>query len=327
MTFSLTRRQFNNAMLSGMAAGALGLSANSAHAAETVLNFQSIWINDPEFLGYYIAMENGFYAAEGLKLNYMPGGPNLIPEGALLTGKADVALTGVINTAQAINKGAQLKIIGTQFQKNPQGVISLEASNIKEPKDLIGKTIACPPLSLLNFKAMLIANSIPTEQVKIVPYAFDPTPLATGSVDAVFDFITSLPFIVEQKSGKKTRYFLAYDWALPFYIDAVTVTAETLKTKRKELLGFIRASRKGWVEDFADPSKYLTKYAETWFKGNGYTPEAAEYHSKVQIAIMEHPKGVFFMDDDGVQKNLDSLAKVGVKASKDLFDTSILAEV
>lgn len=119
MTFSVTRRSFNSALLSGLAAATLGVSGKAALAAETVINFQSIWINDPEFLGYYIAMDNGYYASEGLKLNYMPGGPNLIPEGALLTGKADIALTGVINTAQAINKGAQLKIIGTQFQKNP----------------------------------------------------------------------------------------------------------------------------------------------------------------------------------------------------------------
>lgn len=326
MTFSLTRRGFSSAMLSGLAAAALG-AQKAAYGAETALNFQSIWINDPEFLGYYIAMENGYYAAEGLKLNYMPGGPNLIPEGALITGKADIALTGVINTAQAINKGAQLKIVGTQFQKNPQGVISLEASNIKEPKDLVGKTIAVPPLSLQNFRAMLAANGIAAEKVKIVPYAFDPTPLATGSVDAVFDFITSLPFIVEQKSGKKTHNFLAYDAGLPFYIDTVTVTADTLKAKRKEIVGFLRASRKGWAEDFADSAKYPAKYADTWFKGNGYTPEAALYHSKIQIPIMDHPKGMFFMDEEGIQKNLDSLAKVGVKADKDMFDTSLLAEI
>lgn len=174
---------------------------------------------------------------------------------------------------------------------------------------------------------MLAANDIAAEKVKIVSYAFDPTPLTTGSVDAVFDFITSLPFIVEQKSRKKTHNFLAYDAGLPFYIDAVTVTAETLKAKRKEIVGFLRASRKGWAEDFADSTKYPAKYADSWFKGNGYTPEAALYHSKVQIPIMDHPKGVYFMDQEGIQKNLDSLEKVGVKASKDMFDTSLLAEI
>lgn len=327
MSFSLTRRGFHLAALGGAAAAAFG-SAGRAAAAETTLNFQSIWINDPEFIGYFIALDQGYYKDAGLAVNYMPGGPDLIPQGALLTGKADVALTSLVETATAvIDKGATFKIIGAQFQKSPDSVISLEATGIKSIKDLVGKTVACSTLSLSTFKVLLGLNGVTEDQVKIVPYAFDPTPLATGQVDAVVDFMTSLPYIVEQTSGKKASFVLFYDFGLPFGQDLITVTEETLKSRRKELVAFLRASRKGWDEDFKDPAKYPVAYEDSWFKGNGYTRDAAIFHSKIQVGLMQHAKGVFTMDDDWIDKNLATLDKIGVKANRDLFDTSLLAEI
>jgi len=326
MKSTLTRRGFGKAALAGLAAATLPLSV--ARAAGTPLNFQSIWINDPEFSGYFIALDKGYYTAEGLDVNYLPGGPDVIPQASLLTGKADIALTSLIETASAVSeKGAPFKIVGAQFQKSPDSVISLEATGIKSIKDLVGKTVACPPLSLGTFKVLLGLNGVTEDQVKIVPYAFDPTPLATGQVDAVVDFMTSLPFIIEQTSGKKASFILFYDSGMPFGQDFVTVTEDTLKNRRKDVVAFLRASRKGWNDDFADPLKYTKEFENTWYKGNGYTPEAAEYHSKIQIPLMQNPKGVFTIDDESIEKNIASLDKIGVKANKDLFDTSLLAEL
>ncbi len=113
---------------------------------------------------------------------------------------------------------------------------------------------------------LLGLNGVAEDQVKIVPYAFDPTPLATGQVDAVVDFMTSLPFIVEQTSGKKASFLLFYDFGLPFGQDLVTVNEETLKSRRKDIVGFMRASRRGWNEEIANPEKYTKEYENTWFK-------------------------------------------------------------
>lgn len=329
MTSVISRRQFSSAIL-GLGASALGLAGGfprEARAADE-LNFQSIWLNDPEFLGYMIAIDKGYYAAEGLKVNYFPGGPNLIPEGALLAGKADIALTNAVGLAIAVGqKGAPLKVIGTQFQKSPLGVISLASSNIKAPKDLIGKTVAAPPLSLPIFKACLAVNNLPADQVKIVPFNFDPTPLATGDVGAVIDFVTELPYLVEQKGGKKASYFLFYDVGLPLYIDLITVTEDTLKSKRKQLVSFLRASRKGWADNDADPNKYPKEYEQSWFKGNGSSIEAMVFHNQTQIPLMTSSKGLFAMDDEGIKRNLDALAKIGINAPESMFDLSVLAEV
>jgi ABC-type nitrate/sulfonate/bicarbonate transport system substrate-binding protein len=257
----------------------------------------------------------------------MPGGPDVIPEAALLTGKADISLTNLTGSVKAWEKGAQLKIIGTQYQKSPVGVISLAQSNIKGPKDLAGKTVACPPLSIATFQAMLKLAGVPKEKVRVVPFTFDPTPLAKGDVDAAVDFVTELPFLLEQKSGKKSSYFLFWDEGLPLFIDLVTVTADTLKSKRGQLLKFLRASRKGWAENNANPEKYVAQYVNTWFKGNGSSIAAENFHNRAQIPLMANAKGLFALNPQAIDAGLAALQQVGLKGSKEMFDLSLLAEI
>jgi ABC-type nitrate/sulfonate/bicarbonate transport system substrate-binding protein len=326
---SLSRRQFGRAAIAGLGGAALtrAFGASPAAAADT-LNFQTIWLNDPEFIGYMIAIDKGYYAAEGLTVNYLPGGPDIIPEGALLSGKADIALATIVTTATAVvQKGAPLVIIGTQYQKSPEGVITLASANINGPKDLVGKTVACPPLSRNLFDAMLLIAGVPQDKVRVVPYSFDPTPLIDGSVDAIVDFVTQIPFLVEQQSGKKASSFLFWDFGLPIFVDLVVVTKDTLKAKRAQLVKFLRAGRKGWEENFADPNKYPALFDSTWFKGLGSSPEAELYFNKTQAGLMETPKGIFYMSDEGIGRNIEALARLGLKAPRDIFDPSLFAEI
>jgi ABC-type nitrate/sulfonate/bicarbonate transport system substrate-binding protein len=320
----LPRRTFTKTLAAYLAYAAA--AARPAWPIDT-LNFQSIWLNDPEFIGYLIAIDNGYYAAENLNVNYMPGGPDVIPEGALLSGKADISLTNLTGAVRAVyEKGAPLKIIGAQYQKSPVGVISLEQANIRGPKDLIGKTVACPPLSLATFQGLLKISGVPREKVRIVPFTFSPVPLIKGEVDAVVDFVTELPFLVEQKSGKKTSNFLFWDAGLPLFIDMVTVTVDTLKNKRGQLVKFLRASRKGWAENNADPAKYPQRYASSWFKGNGSSLEAEIFHNRAQIPLMNNRKGIFMIDTIELDASLAALDRLGLKGSTDMFDLTLLAE-
>eukprot|EP01037_Dinobryon_pediforme_P029970 gene29970-33842_t len=111
-------------------AGAAGLALSPAFTrgarAASPLVFQASWVNDSEFLGYFVAFEEGFYKKEGLEVTYVSGGPDVIPESTLISGSAQIALTAIETTIPAIvDQGAKLKIIGTQYQKNPIGVVSL----------------------------------------------------------------------------------------------------------------------------------------------------------------------------------------------------------
>ncbi|MFM7801792.1 MAG: ABC transporter substrate-binding protein [Limnohabitans sp.] len=278
-------------------------------------------------MGYFIGLDNGYYKAEGIDLTYLSGGPDVIPEASLLSKKADVALTTVETAIKAItDQKAPLVIIGAQYQKNPIGIVSLASKPLKSPQDLIGKTIAVPPVNRLTVEAMLKLNGIDKSKVKIVPYAYDPTPLIKGEIDGSLDFTTNVPFTIKSK-GKDATSFLLADFKLPLFNDVVVVTQETLKARRKDLVAFMRASRKGWNENFKDTNAYPPKFKDTWFKGTGRTVENELYFNRAQKPLIEHPKGVFSMTDDSIAACISALNAVNVKADKSHFDTSLLKEI
>ena len=319
----MDRRGFIGTATAAAALGAFGRRAGAA----TPLTMQAAWVNDAEFAGYFLAIDQGYYTAEGLDLTYLSGGPDVIPESSLLSAKADLALTTPDTTIKAIvEQGAPFKIIGAQYQKNPIGVVILAKNPINEPKDLIGKTLAVPPVNVISVEAMLKLSGIDRSQINIVPYAYDPTPLIKGEIDASIDFTTNVPFTIEQ-AGEKAHSFLLYDHGFTIYNDTVVVTEETLKAKRKELVAWLRASRKGWVENLADPALWPPKWENTWFKGTGRSIANEIYFNTAQKPLIETPAGIFALTEDGVAKNIAALAEIGIKATPAMFDTSLLAEI
>ncbi len=323
MRMTLNRRHFIGLM---GAAAAMPLVARRAEAA-TPFNFQASWINDAEFTGYFVAADKGYYKEAGLDLNYMSGGPDVIPESTIIAGKADLTLTTPDTTITAIvEQGAPFKIIGAQYQKNPIGIVSLAKKPIREPKDLIGKTLAVPPVNVVSVEAMLKISGIDRSKVNIVPYAYDPTPLIKGEIDASLDFTTNVPFTIKQ-AGEEAISFLLYDFGFKIFNDTVVVTEETLKTKRKEIVAFLKASRKGWEENLKDPTAYPKQFADTWYKGTGRSIENEIYFNTAQKPLIESSKGIFSMSEEAIAANIESLAAAGIKAKRDHFDTTVLEEV
>lgn len=323
MTLRINRRHFLGAAAAGAAAGSLPMRA----FANTPLTMQAAWINDAEFIGYYIGMLNGYYAEEGLELEYLPGGPDVIPESTIIAGRADLALTTPDTTIKAIvEQGAPFKIIGAQYQKNPIGIVSLDTNPINEPADLIGKTLAVPPVNVISVEAMLALNGIDRDAVNIVPYAYDPTPLIQGEIDASLDFTTNVPYTIEQQ-GVEATSFLLYDFGFTIYNDTVVVTEEVLAEKRVELIGWLRASRRGWETNYTDPDGWPARFADSWFKGTGRTIANEVFFNNAQRPLMEAEGGFFAMAEEGIEANLAALAEIGIKGSRDMFDTTLLAEI
>lgn len=290
---------------------------------------QAAWVNDAEFTGYFVAMaeENNFYEEEGLNLIYLPGGPDVIPEGTLLARKADLALTTPDTTVNLILKEkAPFKIIGAQYQKSPLGVVSLEENQINEPKDLIGKTLAVPSVNVLSVEAMLNLNGISKDDVNIVPYLYDPLPLVNGEVDATIDFVTNVPFSISQL-GKKASSFLLYEKGFTIFNDTVVVMEDTLLNRKNEIKAWFKASRKGWEIAFNNYEKYLKTFMTSYFKGTGRSLENEIFFFKEQKDLVQTESGVFVMSEEDIEKNILALKSIGLEASRDMFITDLLDEV
>ena len=323
MRIAMNRRTF---LTASAAAAGLPLMPRMARAA-TPFAMQAAWINDAEFAGYFLAMDQGYYTAEGLDLTYLPGGPDVIPEGTIVAGRADLALTTPDTTIKAIvEQGAKFKIIGAQYQKNPIGIVSLAKNPIMAPADMVGKTIAVPPVNTISVEALLAMNGIDRASVNIVPYAYDPTPLIKGEIDASLDITTNVPYTIKTM-GEEAVSFLLYDFGYTIYNDTVVVTEDILAAKRKELVAWLRASRKGWDENNADTTLWPPKWADTHFAGTGRTIDNEVFFNTAQLPLIANPAGAFAMTEEGIAANIEALSKVGITATRGMFDTTLLEEI
>lgn len=289
-----------------------------------VLRLQASWVNDAEFIGYFVAMSQKLYENERLDFQYQSGGPEIVADSVLLANGADIALTTPDVTINAILKQkAPFKIIGAQYQKNPLGIVSLEKNNIRVPHDLVGKTLAAPPANVLTVQAFLKINNIPASEVRVVPYQYDPSPLLNGEVDATLDFVTNVPFTIQQRGGSPTS-FLLYDHGFQIFNDTVVVHEETLAKRRSELTSWLRASRKGWEENFKDPAAWPPRLANTYFKGSGRSIQNEIYFNRAQQPLIQTASGLLSLSPSAVDATIRSLQAVGIEAHRDMFVMDLL---
>ncbi len=311
------------------ATAALAGAALPGHvrAATRPLTMQAAWIADAESIGYFVGLDRGYYAEAGLDLEYLPGGIDVIPEGAIIAGRADLALSTPDTTIKAIaQQGAPFRIIGAQYQKSPIGVVSLARNRIREPGDLTGKTLAVPPVNLVSARAMLRLNGIDPARVNIVPYSYDTASVLRGTVSATVDFVTKAPFAIEQ-AGEEASFFLLYDFGYTLYNNTVVVTEAVLEQKRDLLKAWLAASRRGWAENLADPALWPPKFADTWFRHTRYSNAQELYCNLTQKPLMEASDGYFAMTGEGIEKCLSALGNAGIKGRTEMFDTSLLDEI
>lgn len=291
------------------------------------LRMQSPWVNDAEFIGYFIAEANGYYAAEKLNYRYLSGGPEKISGEVLAAGNCEVALTNIDGTAQAItSQNAPFKIIGAQYQKSPLGIVSLEENEITKPQHLRGKRLAVPAANIATTEAFLRLNDIDPREVRMMPYLYDPAILINGSVDATVDFVTNVPYSIRLQNKIPTS-FLFYDYKFRQFMDTVVVREETLRDRREDLVKFLRASRKGWDENFRDVNAYPPKFEDTYFKGTGRTIDNEKFFNLEQKPLMVTPNGIFSMTEEDIEANIESLRAIGIDLPRDAFVTDLLDEV
>jgi ABC-type nitrate/sulfonate/bicarbonate transport system substrate-binding protein len=308
------------------AAGRLGADATSA-------TFQLGWIANVENMGEFVAVSKGYYDAEGLKLNVVPGGPGVSVEPLVASGKALVGLSSADYTARARLSGAKLKIVGSTLQKNPSAVMSLAKKPIRTPHDLIGKKLGLQQTSYATYNAFFKANGIDPKKITYVPVQYDPAPLVSGQVDAFASFQTNQPIALAQQ-GIRTTTFLLADFGYNTFADAFVVSEKTLAdpTARATVKKILRATIRGWQTALANPAAAAKVVVSGPGKSLGLKLHDQTLTANAEVPLVQtaatHKHGLLWMDPAGIAENMASMKRIGITIkSSDLFTNELLQEI
>jgi NitT/TauT family transport system substrate-binding protein len=260
-TSSFTRR----GILQASVAAAASLSLPAIVRAQSMKNlrpisFQSDWVFQGPNVGFLVAKEKGFFAAEGfdVTINQGKGSGNtaqIVGSKAAQFGFADGFVVG-----NSVSKGMKLKMVGCVYRRNPAAVMVLEDSDIKTPKDLEGKTvgIAAGSAQFQQFPAFMKGAKLDASKVRVVnvdgPGA-GPA-LINGQVSAIGGFAQGYIPTIEFRGNKKVRTFWYADEGVTVVSNGMIVHQDML-SEPEVIRGMVRASMKGFLYGRANPEEMV----------------------------------------------------------------------
>ena len=308
--------------------------ASAAPAADLgAIDLRLSWIKNAEFAGSYIADDKGYYLDQGFSsVNLIAGGPSAQPaEVDVSSGAALVGISAPDLVAAAIAQGAELVIIGAQYQKNPFCVMSLATNPVTTPEEMYGKSFGLQAANQSVWDAFVAASGIDDSQIEKFPAQFDPTPLVNGECDCWFSFITNEPNLLLTENIETVTFLLA-DFGYPLVSEVYVVKKESVTDKRAELKAFLKAELLGWRDLYADPQLGADLTTEKYGADLGLdnAEQLLEVKSELELIFTEETKvnGPFTITDELIAENIEVLGKAGsTLTAEELFDLSILTEV
>jgi ABC-type nitrate/sulfonate/bicarbonate transport system substrate-binding protein len=230
-----------------------------------------------------------------------------------------------------MKEGMKFKVIAAMFQKNPFGIVSVEAKPIRTPNDLIGKKVGVQAANEPIWDALLEINKLDATKITKVPVQFDPTPLINGEVDGWFSFVINEPITVKEKGGKPVVMALK-DVGVTVFQQLVITTENALDNERAKVKAVLQAELMGWQKNLADPAVGAKLAVETHGTGLGLTLAHETEQNRLQIELQKSPttdrKGLGYMSDEDIDKNLHVLSTMGLSTiTKSTYTNELLDEI
>lgn len=304
----------------------------SGDASYGTINMQLSWLKNVEFAGEYLASENGYFTDAGFDdVTLTAGGSSATgAEAAVTTGQAFIGVSSPLITAPAIASGAQVKIIGATYQKNPFSLVSAASDPIESPDDLIGKTIAVSDSNTLVWRAFLAANDIDAADVNVVPFS-DTSLLTTDQVDGYIAYTTAGANALVAAGFEATEFLFA-DNGLPMVGEVLVVSQDSIDNERDKVKAVTAAIIEGWNAAFADPENAVDLTVNKYGKEQGYELAQQQRSFDAQSLLINtddtEANGLLTVSDELIDQTVESMALAGVETSGDeLFDLSLLEEV
>lgn len=311
---------------------ALTLAATARGAAAQEMQKASLrlkWLTQAQFAGFYVALEKGYYKAEGIDLTINPGGPNLLTENLVATGADTFGLSGGTDSVFAArDKGLPVVCIGVAHQLTPFVFVAHKDGPVKTVDDFKGKKVTTWFTGANHvLSAMLSKVGINPSDVTIQPQQVSVTPFVDKQIDVVTATRYNELYVINQRVGADNlRLFVPEDSGVSFPRDTLIVSEQTAKEKPELIEKFLRASVKGWKDAFANEKEaidIIMKIAPTLDRAQ--QEFMLTEVKKLMVAGKAAEDGMFTIDTKAVGSANDLLAQYKVISKPVDLDTAFNA--
>jgi NitT/TauT family transport system substrate-binding protein len=244
---------------------AIALGASSPASAQTNLKFALDWKFEGPSAPYFVAIDKGYYKAEGLNVTIDSGPGSVAGIARVAAGTYPIGFFDINSLVKFRDQNPDKKVTAVLmvYDKPPFAIATTTKTGITKPKDLEGKTLGAPAAdgAFAQWKAFVKENNIDVSKVKVENVGFpvrEPM-LADGKVDAITGFSFSMHYNLLQKGLKPDdiKMMLMADHGLVLYGNAIMVNPDFAKANPKVVAGFVRATIKGVLDTIKDPDSAI----------------------------------------------------------------------
>jgi NitT/TauT family transport system substrate-binding protein len=303
------------------------LTTNFGPAEKTTLNVGVVPAMDSA--GFFVALHDGLFAKEGLKINYSPAASSETAIGQQLKGQLDISAGNYVSYIEAAVKGDPLEVIseGSVTQAGAQVLFTMPSEHITSLSQLKGKLVGVNGPQNIDYlldESVLQQNGISPKSVSFpngsdkasapfkdggaIPFPEMAGLLASGKLAAA---TLAEPFasIAEQQYGAIPLIDLNQGATDEFPIEGYVVTKQWAQQNPNTLKRFLAALSAG--QEISDTDRLAVEQAFEGLKGpaNGQvSPEIASV-----MALDTYPIGI---DKTRLQRVADVMYQFGVLGSR-----------
>jgi len=252
----------------------------------TKVTFQSKWVVQAQFAGYYAALAKGYYKQAGLDVTIRAGGPDIIPEQVVLGGQAQFGTDWQGSLLATRDKGGDIVNIGQVFQRSGTTEVTWRSSNITSFCQFKGKKFGVwlGGNEFEQFSALRKCGIDPANksQVEVVAQSFTMDEFLKKQVDGASAMTyNELAQVLETKNPDTGKLYTLNDLRVYKYEnlgtgmlqDAIFVKGDWIKSPKNQATAraFLQASFKGWIwcrDHYSDCVNIVLKNGPTLGRGH-----------------------------------------------------------
>jgi NitT/TauT family transport system substrate-binding protein len=239
------------------------VSASQPATAQTKVRFTLDWIPGATHGAFLIALQKGYYKAEGLDVTIDRGKGSAEVVRQLAANVYDMGFPdiNVVMDFNSKNPDQAFPVLMSGYEEAPAAIIMLKSSGITEPKQLNGKKLGSAPndstFKLFPIFAKQTGIDVSAMQIQNIDPSLREVLLVQKKVDAIPGQIFNSLLELKAKGvpASDISYFMYKDYGLELYANSVAASRQFLKEHPDAVKGFIRATIKGLKDMAADPEQ------------------------------------------------------------------------
>ncbi len=284
--------------------------------ALTQVKLQLQWLPQGQFAGYFAAQSEGFFEEEGLEVEIIESGGDIVPQDALANGQVDYAIAWVPKVLGSIEAGANITNIAQIFQRSGTLQVAWADSGISSVSDFAGQRVGSWGYgNEWEIFASMAENGVDASSVDIITQDFNMTAFLQGDID-VAQAMTYNEYaqLLEAENPDTGELYTADDFTVIDYNeaggamlqDAIWADADRLANDteyQETTVSFLKAVIKGWAfaRDNAQAAADIVGNA-----GSNWGPSHELWMvNETNKLIWPSPNGIGMLDEAAWQTTVD----------------------